>query len=123
MIYFLEKRYKEQVQHNQGILDYCKNRPQINPDDQMLTASIDVAIARLNTILLRLVQHPISAEEYAADVMRCQEAINSFYHYIQKMDSWPKFTRWFWRYLLHRTGKKKIPHIKTLLNIVEENVQ
>ena len=123
MIYFLEQRYRELVQHNQGVLNYCKSRPQTDPDNQMLTASIDVAIARLNTILLKLIQHPISADEYSADVNRCQEAINSFYYYIRKIDNWPVCTRWFWRYLLHRTGKKKIPQIKILLNIVEGNVQ
>jgi hypothetical protein len=123
VIYFLEQRYRELVQHNQGILNYCRSRPQTKSDDQMLTASVDVAIARLNTILLKLIQHPISAEEYNTDVKKCQDAIDSFYYYIQKMDRWPNFTRWFWRYLLHRTGKKKMPHIKTLLNIVKENVQ
>lgn len=88
----------------------------------MITQSIDVAVARLNTILLRLVQHPLEADIYHNKVLDCQSSIDSFYYYILKIDTWPKITRWFWRWKLHRVGKKRIPKIKKLLQEINNNV-
>ena len=122
MIYFLEQRYRELVQHNQDIVKYCQSRT-YTIDNQMLNASLDMAIARFNTILLQLIQRPLEAEEYKEDIEECQRAIDKFYHYLVKLDTWPAFTHWFWRYMIHRTGTKKIPKIRALLNIVERNVQ
>ena len=122
MIYFLEQRYRELVRHNQDIVKYCQSRT-YTIDNQMLNASLDMAIARFNTILLQLIQRPLEAEEYKEDIEECQLAIDKFYHYLIKLDTWPGFTRWFWRYMIHRTGTKKIPKIRALLNIVERNVQ
>jgi len=86
----------------------------------MLNASLDMAIARFNTILLRLVEHPLQAEEHKLDVEECQSAIDDFYHYILKLDTWPRFTHWFWRYMIHRVGTKKLPKIRALLNRIED---
>lgn len=114
--------YSILVQNNQKILLYCKNRSSDSVDDQMLNASIDVALARLNTILLRLIQHPLEADLYHKDIIECQSAIEKFYYYLLKMDSWPKITRWFWRWNLDRIGKNKIPKIRNLLNKIDKNI-
>jgi hypothetical protein len=90
--------------------------------NQMLTASMDVAIARLNTILLQLIQHPLEAEQCQAEVNLCQRAIDDFFGLIVDMDTWPTITHWWWRWRLHRVGTKKIPRIKTLLNNIQKNV-
>ena len=119
MIYFLEKRFKELVQHNQDIVKYCQSRT-YTIDNQMLNASLDMAIARFNTILLRLVQHPLQAEEHKLDVEECQSAIDDFYYYILKLDTWPRFTHWFWRHMIHRAGTKKLPKIRALLNKIND---
>jgi len=121
VIYFLEQRYRELVQHNQDIVKYCQSRT-YTIDNQMLNASLDIAIARFNTILLRLIQHPLQAEEHSAEVAECQRAIDKFYHYLVKLDTWPGFTHWFWRLMIHRVGTKKIPKIRALLSTIE-NVQ
>jgi hypothetical protein len=88
----------------------------------MLTASMDVAISRLNTILLRLIQHPLEAEQYQEEVNLCQQAIDDFFGLIVDMDTWPTITHWWWRWRLHLVGTKKIPRIKTLLNSIQKNV-
>lgn len=116
------KNYSTLVEDNQKIVDYCKKRPQASVDDQMLNASIDIAIARLNTVLLRLVQHPLEADGCHEEVTECQSAINNFYYYILKMDTWPTVTRWFWRWNLHRIGKNKIPKIKKLLQKLNKDI-
>ena len=119
MIYFLEQRYRELVQHNQDIVKYCQSRT-YTIDNQMLNASLDMAIARFNTILLRLIQHPLQAEAYQVDIEECQGAIDDFYHCILKLDTWPRFTHWFWRHMIHRVGTKKLPKIRALLNRIED---
>ena len=119
MIYFLEQRYRELVHHNQDIVKYCQSRT-YTIDNQMLNASLDMAIARFNTILLRLIQHPLQAEEHKLDVKECQSAIDDFYYYILKLDTWPRFTHWFWRHMIHRVGTKKLPKIRALLNRIED---
>lgn len=121
MIYFLEQRYRELVQHNQDIVKYCQSRT-YTIDNQMLNASLDIAIARFNTILLRLIQYPLQAEEHSTEITECQRAIDKFYYYLIKLDTWPRFTHWFWRHMIHRVGTKKIPKIRALLNRIE-NVQ
>ncbi len=42
----------------------------------MLNASLDMAIARFNTILLRLIQYPLQAEEHSTEITECQRAID-----------------------------------------------
>jgi len=121
VIYFLEQRYRELVQHNQDIVKYCQSRT-YTIDNQMLNASLDMAIARFNTILLRLIQYPLQAEEHSTEITECQRAIDKFYYYLIKLDTWPRFTHWFWRYMIHQVGTKKIPKIRALLNRIE-NVQ
>jgi len=88
----------------------------------MLTASLDVAISRLNTILLRLIQHPLEAQQYQSEVNLCQQAIDDFFGLIVDIDTWPTITHWWWRWRLHWVGTKKIPRIKILLNNIQKNV-
>ena len=121
-IFDVFKDYSTLVKNNQKIVDYCKKRPHENVDDQMLNISTDIAIARLNTILIRLVQHPLEADIHHKDIIECQSAIDDFYYYILKIDTWPKITRWFWRWKLHRTGKNKIPKIKKLLQKLNKDI-
>ena len=117
----MSELYSQLVKRNQRILDYCQRRSRTDVYNQMLTASMDVAIARLNTILLRLIQHPLEAEQHRAEVELCQLAIDDFFGLIVDMDTWPRFTHWWWRWRLHRVGTKKIPRIRTLLNKIQKN--
>jgi hypothetical protein len=107
--------YQKLVRENQNIVEYLTTR-QRTPYDQMLNASLDVAIARLNTVLLNLIQHPLKATDLHQEVLACQEAITDFNHYVRRLDNSTFLTRPLYKLIIHRIGTKKFPKIKALLN-------
>ena len=121
MSYSIEAQYQDLVQKNQELVKHCQKRKH-TIDNQMLNASLDMAVARFNTILLILIQHPLQAEQYQHHVALCQEAIEEFFGLLIDIDTWPSITHWWFRWRLHRVGTKKIPHIRNLLNIIERDV-
>ena len=77
-------------------------------------ATLDTATARLNTIMLKVSQHPVMEQENIYDITQCDHAIKSFYKWTKRLDSWPFFTRPFIKTVLHGIGTKRIPRIKNL---------
>ncbi len=115
----IEQKYKDLVQKNQEIIKYCQKR-KYTIDNQMLNASLDMAVARFNTVLLQLIQHPLQAEQYQVHVELCQQAIEKFFFLLIDLDTWPRFTHWWFRWRLHQVGTKQIPQIRTLLNTIQD---
>jgi len=109
------------VDHKQFVID---NKPiqqfivdRLPGHHDMYFGTLDVALQRFNTILLKLSEEPLLAEEYNMDVIECQTAINDFYRYSLKLthsNSW--FMKLYYRTCLHGIGIKRIPKIKKLLN-------
>ena len=110
--------YESIVELNQHQLAYFKSRTNDTDFDRKINASYDVAVARINSALLILIQYPLVADELKKEVDACQNTLEKFYDYTMKYDR----SRWFKLYYkirLHMIGKNEIPYIKSLLNTVE----
>lgn len=86
----------------------------------MYFGTLDKALERFNTILLKLSQEPLMAEEHNMEVIECHCAIQDFYRYCTKLmnsNSW--FLKLYYRTCLHGIGIKRIPKIKKLLNALD----
>ena len=107
--------HKQFVIDNRQIQQFLVDR--LPGHDDIMYATLDKALQRFNTILLRISQEPLIAEEYNLEVIECQQAIHDFYKYTQKhMDASTWLTKLYYRTCIHGIGKRRIPKIKKLLN-------
>ena len=106
---------KDFVLKNQKIIELVKDRVGGKEDVDMYYGTLDYATARFNTILIKLSQDKIKEIEHTTEVLDCFNAIQDFYNNVQRYRFWPKFTRPFTKFIIHRIGTKRIPEIKNLL--------
>ena len=107
--------HKQFVMENRSIQQFLIDR--LPGDNDMMYATLDKALQRFNTILLRLSQEPLLAEEHNLEVIECQKAIHDFYNYTQKhMNAGNWITRLYYRTCIHGIGSRRIPKIKKLHN-------
>ena len=99
---------------NQKVLRHCNDRTPGQTDIDMLYGTLDYATARFHTILIKLSQDALAEAENKITVQECFDAIQSFYKYTLKYQDGNVMTKWFYRLLLHRIGKRRIPKIKNL---------
>jgi hypothetical protein len=106
---------KDYVLENHKIIQAVQDR---TPGDQridMYYGTLDYATARFNTILLKLSQDRILEQEHALEVMKCFEAIQSFYRNVKRYEAWPRPFKFIIGIVLHGIGTRRIPKIKRLL--------
>ena len=113
--------YKNLVQEKSKIMQFIKDRTPGAEDIDMYFGTLDYATARFNTILLRLSEKPLLADEYSYEVAECHQAIQDFYKYTDKLRFGNKFFSWYYKIVLHGIGTRRIPKIKKLLTKIEEN--
>ncbi len=118
----LVKNLDAMVRQNQDIIEYLRHAHRIG-DYGMLVGSLDYAIARINTVILRLSQYPLLADQYFAELKSCHDSVRAFHRNMQRSESWPAFLQWYPRYRIHRIGIKKIPNIAKLLLKVENEIK
>ena len=87
----------------------------------MYIGTLDTAMSRLNTTLIKLSQDKVLEQEHTAEVVDCQEAIQSFYKNTLRLRDWHWITRPLIKLILHDIGTRKIPKIKRLYNKVITN--
>ena len=87
----------------------------------MYIGTLDTAMSRLNTTLIKLSQDKVLEQEHTAEVVDCQEAIQSFYKNTLRLRDWHWITRPLIKVILHGIGTRKIPKIKRLYNKVITN--
>ena len=63
----LVKSLDAMVRQNQDIIEYLRHAHRIG-DYGMLVGSLDYAIARINTVILRLSQYPLLADQYFSEL-------------------------------------------------------
>jgi hypothetical protein len=108
--------FRSYVERNQKVVDFVRD---VTPGHiDKYTGTLDYACTRFNTILLKLSQHPLKADEHKNDVNDCFNIIQSFYEYTKRLinANWifgPAF-----KLILHYKGKVHIPKIKILLDKV-----
>ena len=101
------------VRENQQVMEFVKNTTPGVIDKYVGT--LDFATARFNTILLKLSQDPLRADEHRQDIDECCGIIQSFYNDTKSYLTWPYMFKPFMALKLHYTGKTQIPKIKFLL--------
>jgi len=110
------------LKQTSDIINYVKawsghNQPYHIKKHLLLTkyiGTLDKALTRFNTLLLRLNEHPLLLEEHVHDLDKCSKIIRNFYINTKRLDTWPMLLRRFLVWNLHRLGTKQIPFIKKL---------
>jgi len=116
------KRLDAMVRQNQDIIEYLRHAHYIG-DYGMLVGSLDYAISRINTIILRLSQYPLLADEYFAELKSCHNSVRAFHKNMARTETWPAFLRWYPEFRTHWIGRKQFPRIARLLARVENSVR
>ena len=107
---------RKYVQRNQKVVDFVKD---VTPGlHDKYTGTLDYACARYNTILLKLSEHPLKADEHSGDVEECLNIIQSFYLDTNKLLNTHWIFNTYLKLILHYKGKVHIPKIKILLDKV-----
>jgi len=109
---------RDYVLENEKIIQAIRDRTPGDERLDMYYGTLDYATARFHTILLKLSQDRILAQEHAVEVIECFEAIQAFYSNVKRYEAWPKFFRHIVAIVLHGIGTRRIPKIKRLLNQV-----
>ena len=108
---------KSYIVKNQNYLNYVRS---LQPQNEKWTGTVDYAVARFNTALLRLINEPLKLYEYNDQLFECQKIIDSFVENIRRYHEWPAVSKWLPGIMIHYIGTRKIPHIKKLLNILND---
>ena len=80
----------------------------------MCIGTLDVALSRFNTALLRCQQHPLIADQYYAQLKTCTRIINRFYRWTIRFKNWPTVISWLPVLVLDWIGRRHIPKFKKL---------
>ena len=80
----------------------------------MCVGTLDMALSRFNTALLRCQQHPLIADQYYTQLKTCTRIINRFYRWMIRFNNWPTVISWFPVLVLDWIGRRHIPKIKKL---------
>lgn len=109
-------KIKTYVRTNQESLKRLQN---YQPTNDRWIGTVDVATARLNTIVLYLANHPLLLDKHMEEIKGCQQAIENFTTSIDRYYNSSKFYRWWPLALIFWFGKRQIPRIKKLLNTID----
>ena len=109
------------VEENRKIIDLVNDRVGGKEDVDRYYVTLDYATARFNTILLKISQDKLLADEHKGEVSDCFNAIQDFYNNVQRYRFWPRITRPFIKLNLHGIGTRRIPKIKNLLELINSN--
>ena len=104
------------VRGNQTVIQFVKDA--MPGENDKYTGTLDYATARFNTILLRLSEDPLKADQHKQEVHECFEIIQDFYCYTKKITTKHKIFKPIIQLILHYKGTIHIPKIKFLLEKV-----
>jgi hypothetical protein len=105
--------FNEFVKQNQAVIRFVEEA--IPGSIDKYVGTLDYASARFNTILIKLSQEPLMADQYNNDVQECFNAIQSFYNNTRKYVQAPYILKPVYSFLLFVIGTTGIPKIKFLL--------
>jgi len=108
---------KKYVEENQKNLNYVRS---IEPKNDKWIGTLDYAVARFNTLLLRLIQTPLNLDKNYYNIKRCQKIIDNFVKHIRRYQQWPRIIKWYPKICIHIIGVRQIPYIRNLLNNLDE---
>jgi hypothetical protein len=106
--------FRSYVERNQKVIDFVND---VTPGHiDKYTGTLDYACARFNSILLKLSQDVLKADEHSNDVEECFNTIQSFYLYTVRLTNTHRIFHPIIKFILHYKGKVHIPKIKILLD-------
>ena len=111
--------FQDYVKNNQKILQKIKDRVPGEEIVDMYYGTLDYAVSRSNSILLKLSQDKIKEQKHEQDVAHCSKVINDFYRYTVKYSNASILLRWYYKNCLHGLGINQIPKVKKLLNSLD----
>jgi len=104
---------RQYVLENQKVIQFVQD---VTPGTlDRYIGTLDYATARFNTILIKLSQDPLLADQHKQEVKECFDTIQDFYSYTNKLITSNWLTAPFLRLILHIKGTLHIPKIKRLL--------
>jgi hypothetical protein len=105
--------FRSYVERNQKIIDFVND---VTPGYiDKYTGTLDYACARFNSILLKLSQDVLKADEHRNDVEECFDIIQNFYLHTVRLTNTHRLIHPIIKFILHYKGKVQIPKIKLLL--------
>ena len=105
--------FRSYVERNQKVIDFVND---VTPGHiDKYTGTLDYACARFNSVLLKLSEDPLKADQYRHDVEECFNIIQDFFRYTKKLTETSFVLKPFLILILHFKGKFHIPKIKFLL--------
>jgi len=111
--------FRSYVERNQKVIDFVND---VTPGHiDKYTGTLDYATARFNTILIKLSQDPLKADQYRNDVEECFNIIHDFYNYTKLFAYKSPIIKPFIKLLLHYKGMVQVPKIKFLLEKINNN--
>ena len=105
--------FNDYVKQNQEVIQFVKDSMPGSIDKYVGT--LDYASARFNTILIKLSQEPLMADQHKNDVQECFQALHSFYNNTKRFVHAPYIIKPLYSFLLFVIGTTRIPKIKFLL--------
>jgi hypothetical protein len=101
------------VRENQQVTEFVQQATPGVIDKYIGT--LDYATARFNTILLKLSQDPLGADEHSHEIDECFKIIQTFYNDTKSYLTWPYLAKPIMAVKLHWSGITQVPKIKFLL--------
>ena len=92
----------------------------IQPQNGKWTGTVDYAVARFNTALLKLINEPLKMHQYKNEIDECHRIIGDFVKNIRRYNKWPIIAKWIPGIMIYYIGKRKIPRIKKFLNNIND---
>jgi hypothetical protein len=80
----------------------------------MCVGTLDIALSRFNSTLLKCQQYPLIADQYRTELKECTDIINKFYNWTIRLKKWHRLLIWIPIVCLDWIGKRHIPKIKKL---------
>ena len=111
------EKLQRYIRHNQEQLEYVKK---FYPQKPKWIGTVDYAVARLNTVLLRLIHTPLKLDEHSKDIDDCQYIIDDFVKNIRRYYNWWFIFKWYPSMRIFFIGIRRIPRIKKLLNSIDD---
>ncbi len=105
------------VRDNQQVMEFVRHSTPGVIDKYIGT--LDYATARFNTILIKLSQDPLRADQHQNEIDECFKIIQNFYNHTKKYLTWPYVLKPVIALKLHWTGITQIPKIKFLLEKIQ----
>lgn len=90
--------------------------------DPKWMGTVDYATARINTLILKCSKYPIVLDERQKQIRECNDILNEFVKCVRLYYRSNLVMKLIYKIRIHLLGTLKIPNIKQLLNIIDDQL-